>query len=774
MNLSSSFIHVIGKGCVLKSQQGSENSQSDAIVAEQGYVDKLFGKLDAEVLRANERLRQVMLHVDPSNPDAEALVRRETEYHSLNQKIDRLNIAQLGLVFGRIDVYTESTDLIDNPLPGQPHVDRRYIGRMGLDDKDDDYRTLLLDWRAPLARPFYLATTANPENVYARRHIRTRGRTVIGIDDEFLSGDQATEITSITSASSVVSESALYRAMQEARTGHMTSIVETIQREQDQIIRDETRGVMVVEGGPGTGKTAVALHRIAYLLYTWRDHLAKSGVLIIGPNRTFLDYISRVLPELGETGVVLSTVGDLYPTISGNAFESILTREVKGSEEMVTILSRTVKSYQMVPPDAQEIIIDGNIELTIPSRIIKTARTRARRTRRPHDEAQPLFKEALVEQLTSILAQKIGSDPLGGANLLSAADRAQLHDDLLEDPNVEKLVHDYWPVLEPEQVLADLLEDPLAIAQAAFDYDEETQAALLRPPHSPWAPSDAALLDELAILLGIPDPETQRAEEEAQWRAQIEEAQDALEILMGSSNTDLDDESDAEILSAHDVIDAETLAKRQEVRDVRTTAQRAQEDHLWAYGHVIIDEAQELTPMEWRMVMRRSPSRWMTLVGDTSQTGSPAGVDSWAETLSPFVKHRFRTHHLTVNYRTPREIMDVANRILACYSPESEPSTAIRESGNPVQFLPLETDSIAIARALRKSDPDRLTAIIAADNAVREGILGVSNIKGLEFDHVIVEDPQRIVGSSPQGWQDLFVALTRATQSLTVIGELPI
>ncbi|VTQ73059.1 Helicase [Corynebacterium pseudotuberculosis] len=164
----------------------------------------------------------------------------------------------------------------------------------------------------------------------------------------------------------------------------------------------------------------------------------------------------------------------------------------------------------------------------------------------------------------------------------------------------------------------------------------------------------------------------------------------------------------------------------------------------------------------------------MTLVGDTSQTGSPAGVDSWAETLSPFVKHRFRTHHLTVNYRTPREIMDVANRILACYSPESEPSTAIRESGNPVQFLPLETDSIAIARALRKSDPDRLTAIIAADNAVREGILGVSNIKGLEFDHVIVEDPQRIVGSSPQGWQDLFVALTRATQSLTVIGELPI
>ncbi|AIU32596.1 helicase [Corynebacterium ulcerans] len=782
-----------GKGCVLKSQQGAENSQrhdprgssnttephastpdnnqADAVIAEQGYVDKLFGKLDAEVLRANERLREVMLHVDPSNPDAEALVRRETEYHSLNQKIDRLNLAQLGLVFGRIDVYSESTDAIDNPVPGQPHVDRRYIGRMGLDDRDDDYRTLLLDWRAPLARPFYLATTANPENVCARRHIRTRGRTVTGVDDELLSGNQSAEATA---ASNVVSEAALYRAMHEARTGHMTSIVETIQREQDQIIRDETRGVMVVEGGPGTGKTAVALHRIAYLLYTWRDHLAKTGVLIIGPNRTFLDYISRVLPELGETGVVLSTVGDLYPTVSGHASEPILTREIKGSEEMVTILSRTVKNYQTVPQDSQEIIIDGNIELTVRPSLIKAARTRARRTRRPHNEAQPLFKEALVEQLTAVLAQKIGADPLGGVNLLSAADRAQLHDDLLDDPSVEKLVHTYWPALEPEQVLTALLEDPMVIAQSAFDYDEETQAALLRPAHSPWASSDAALLDELAVLLGIPDPETQRAEEDAQWRAQIEEAQDALEILTGSSNTDLDDESDAEILSAHDVIDAETLAKRQEVRDVRTTAQRAQEDHLWAYGHVIIDEAQELTPMEWRMVMRRSPSRWMTLVGDTSQTGSPAGVDSWADTLSPFVKHRFRTHHLTVNYRTPREIMDVANRVLACYSPESEPSTALRESGNPVHFLPLGSDSIAIARSLQESDPERLTAIIAADDATREGVLGVSDIKGLEFDHVIVEDPHHIIEASPQGWQDLFVSLTRATQSLTVIGELPI
>lgn len=737
---------------------------------EQAYVDKLFGKLDEEVVAANQRLNDVMLHVDPANPDAEALVRRETEYHALNEKIDRLNIAQLGLVFGRIDVTTQRTDLIDNLVAGTDNVDRRYIGRMGLDDRQNDYRTLLLDWRAPLARPFYLATTAHPEGVLHRRHIRTQGRSVVGVDDEVLSGVSAESAHS--ERADVVSETALYRAMCSARTDHMHSIVETIQREQDDIIRDPTRGVMVVEGGPGTGKTAVALHRVAYLLYTWRDQLAKTGVLIVGPNRSFLDYISRVLPELGETGVVLSTVGDLYPGISGTAVEDSLAREIKGSEEMVTVLRRLVQEYQQIPSEPFTIKIDG-LELTVTPDIVKKARTRARRSRRPHNEARPLFTEHLTELLSHQMADLIGADPMGGKNLLSAADIAQLHDELLEESVVAEIVDEYWPQLTPQDTLTSLLESQNMISTVAYDYDEETQEALWRQQGSPWAASDAALLDELAVIIGVPDPEKERAEQEKAWREQIKDAQDALEILTGSANTDLDDESDAEILSAHDVIDAETLARRQEVRDIRSTAQRAREDLAWAYVHVIVDEAQELTPMEWRMVMRRCPSRWMTLVGDTAQTSSPAGVDSWAEALEPFVSGRYVTHHLTINYRTPAEIMEWANKVLHVFAPDAVGSTALRQSGTPVRFENSDAHAIEIAQKLRQDDPSRLTAIIGPDSMANNEIFGVSDIKGLEYDHVVVTNPIDIVNGSPQGWQDLYVALTRATQSLCIIGDLP-
>lgn len=752
----------------------TDNPMMDAAISEeQSYVDTLFQRLDDEVNRSNERLADVMKDVDPNNPDPEALVRRETEYHGLNQKLDRLNLAQLGLVFGRIDVETEAQDR-DNPVPGNPELDRRYIGRMGLDDRDDDYRTLLLDWRAPMARPFYLATTVQPEGVHMRRHIRTRGRTVTGIDDEVLSGDAATALNQ----SGVGSESALHTALQAARTGHMTNIVETIQREQDEIIRDTTRGVMVVQGGPGTGKTAVALHRVAYLLYTWREQLAKSGVLIIGPNKTFLEYISRVLPELGETGVVLSTIGELYPGINPAGQEDLLTREIKGSGEMSGILSEAVKAYQMLPEDPVEVTVDG-IMITIDAKTVAKSRTRARRSRQPHNLARPIFREHLVEQLSHQMAQTIGADPLGGRNLLSAADIDQLHDDLLDDVPLISVIDGFWPELSPHQVLTDLLTDRERINTAAAGYDEETLKALWRAPGSPWAPSDAALLDELATLIGLPDPDEAREEAEKKWRQQIEDAQEVLDVLSSSQSSDIDDDAeidpDAEILSAFDIIDAETLAQRQTVRDVRSTAERAQADHKWAYGHVIVDEAQELSPMEWRMVFRRSPSRWMTLVGDIAQTGSPAGVDDWAESLEPFIKNRFRHHELTVNYRTPSEIMVVANEILAHINPEMSPATAIRDSDREVAYVSADTDVNKLKETLLAEDPDRITAVISSRAGFIEGEnhYVVDDIKGLEFDHVIVVDPKGIIEESPQGLQDLYVAVTRATQTLTVVGELP-
>ena len=716
---------------------------------EQAYVDTLFAHLDAEVARAQARLEEVQRDVDPDNPDSDALVRRETEYHGLNAKLDALNVAETGLVFGRIDV---AEDDPENPVPGRADLERRYIGRMGIDDREDNYRTLLLDWRAPLARPFYLATTAHPEGVETRRNIRMRGRTVTAVDDEVLSGDSA-ESTS----AGVGSEAALRRAMNEARTGHMRSIVETIQREQDEIIRDPTRGVMVVQGGPGTGKTAVALHRIAYLLYTWREQLTRTGVLVVGPNTTFLEYISRVLPELGETGVVLSTVDQLVPGFTPAGSGSTAGREVKGSIEMVTILKRAVQAYETVPDAPVRLTFDG-VPVDATPQMVKVARTRARRSRRPHNQARAHFAEHLTQLLAEALARRIGEDPLGGTNLLSDADVDQLHDDLADDPQVQRLIDAHFPELEPVEVLDALLTSKDAIAEVAGDYDDYTRAALDRAPGSPFSHADTALVDELAVLIGTVDPEEQRRKEEEEWRELVAEAEGALDVLASSESTDNDDDQfEAEILSAADVIDAETLASRQRETDTRSTAQRARADQTWAYGHVIVDEAQELSPMEWRMVFRRCPSRWMTLVGDTAQTSSPAGVDDWTAALDPFVGERFRLHELTVNYRTPKEIADYAAEILAHIDPQAVVPQAIRASGVPVQFVP---DLEALEhRAAREG----LTAVIDAEN--------VGDMKGLEFDHVVVVEPDKIIEASPQGWQDLYVAVTRATQTLTVVGE---
>lgn len=716
---------------------------------EQAYVDTLFAHLDAEVARAQTRLEEVQRDVDPDNPDSDALVRRETEYHGLNAKLDALNVAETGLVFGRIDVVEDDPE---NPVPGRPDLERRYIGRMGIDDREDNYRTLLLDWRAPLARPFYLATTAHPEGVESRRNIRMRGRTVTAVDDEVLSGDSA-EPTS----AGVGSEAALRRAMNEARTGHMRSIVETIQREQDEIIRDPTRGVMVVQGGPGTGKTAVALHRVAYLLYTWREQLTRTGVLVVGPNATFLEYISRVLPELGETGVVLSTVDQLVPGFTPGGNDSSAAREVKGSIEMVTILKRAVQAYETVPDAPVRLTFDG-VPIDATPQMVKAARTRARRSRRPHNQARAHFAEHLTQLLAEALARRIGEDPLGGTNLLSDADVDQLHDDLADDPQVQRLIDAHFPELEPAEVLDALLTSKDTIAEVAGDYDDYTRAALYRVPGSPFSHADTALVDELAVLIGTVDPEEQRRKEEEEWRELVAEAEGALDVLASSESTDNDDDQfEAEILSAADVIDAETLASRQRETDTRSTAQRARADQTWAYGHVIVDEAQELSPMEWRMVFRRCPSRWMTLVGDTAQTSSPAGVDDWSAALEPFVGERFRLHELTVNYRTPKEIADYAAEILAHIDPQAVVPQAIRASGVPVQFVPdLEALEHRTAR-------EGLTTVIDAEN--------VGDMKGLEFDHVVVVEPGKIIEASPQGWQDLYVAVTRATQTLTVVGE---
>lgn len=768
-------------------------SLTDDIAAEQRYLDDLLERVDQAREKLEQRLKAVRLEADIDDP--QGLMVRDREARDIAQRLDSYSAAEVGLMFGRIDVEDAEAE---NPVPGNEHLDRRYIGRIGLHDDDEQMRTLLMDWRAPLARPFYLATTLRPDGVHTRRHITTRGRTVRSVADEQLSTTAGpTDAVGTGPRGGVAKEEALLDAVNRARTAYMQDIVETIAAEQDAIIRAAHRGVTVVQGAPGTGKTAVALHRAAYLLYTWREQLDNTGVLIIGPNDRFLSYISQVLPSLGETGVVLATPGTLLPNLHTVPETNLLAREVKGSAEMLTILADAIKTYQTVPEDSIDISIDGlNVQLT--PKMVRAARTRARRSRKPHNHARAAFLDHGLNALAEALGESIGADPLGGENLLGKGDIATLREELGADPTVVDALGQFWPELHPTQVLERLYADPAAIA---VDYDEDTWRGLAPHPSGEWTDADAPLIDELIDMLGYVSDEETAAEEREQWLEKITEAQEALDILTGSASQDLDDGFAPEVLMAYDVIDAETLAARQRVRDHRTTAERAAADSRWAFGHVIVDEAQELSEMAWRMVFRRSPNKWMTLVGDPAQTGNPGGVDSWAEALSPFVADRWQLHQLTVNYRTPKDVADLAAPLLHEIDPSQPSPLALRESGTGVRYAKAATGAelgskvqATVEQARKLTGESGLIGVITADPARLEHVVteqaaeqseahkaGVEVVlvdtaaaKGLEFDEVILVEPADIVESSPQGLNDLYVAMTRATQGLTVVHARPL
>jgi DNA helicase IV len=653
---------------------------------EQGYVSMLYETLDAARARAAEDLR--LTHGGPTTGTDQAATERESFARTYAGRHDQLLTVERGLCFGRIDSVGGETS---------------YIGRIGL--FDDEYDPLLLDWRAPVAEPFYRATTQVPMGVLRRRHIRLTGRTVTAVDDDILDLAALADQDS----TSLIGEGALFASLSAHRTGRMSEIVATIQAEQDEVVRAALPGVLVVQGGPGTGKTVVALHRAAYLLYTHREQLARRGVLLVGPNATFLRYIEQVLPSLGETEVVLSTIGQLLPGVVATATESPAASRIKGRAEMVDVIARAV---------------------------------RAARRDRSRD-------------------------------------------------------------LTPERLLTLLWSSPERLAAAAPDLSAADRDALQRRPGSPWTRADVALLDEAAELLG----DTEAVVRERR-RAAVERAAEDAEHLAYTHATV---ESGLAVGSLTiDPLDVQPfiamMAERTRHREATgTIADRAAADRTWQFGHVIVDEAQELSPMEWRMLMRRCHRRSMTLVGDLAQSGSDAGVRSWADLLEAYAPGRWRTAELTVNYRTPAEIMAVAGDVLAAIDPTATPpvsarSTEVAPWGRHVSEHDLVSAVLeAVAAEQTATGDGRLAVLVpgsryaeltdlvsAALPGVAHGsdptlldagtvILTVDQSKGLEFDSVLIADPAAILRESPRGWSDLYVAVTRATQRLGVIAveELP-
>jgi len=729
-------------------------SRTEEIAREQELVRVLYARLDELRDQARARLEDIRRRGASGTPQARS--ERDAFAALYEDRLAQLEGVEPGLCFGRLDL-----------IAG----DRLHVGRIGLADEGHD--TLLVDWRAPAAEPFYRATPTEPYGVTRRRQLRTKGRVVIDVEDDVFDVEGLTDADRDTLGGG----GALLAALGEARTGRMRDIVATIQAEQDRVIRSEPAGVLVVQGGPGTGKTAVALHRAAYLLYTHRDRLARTGVLVIGPGPTFMRYIEQVLPSLGETGVVLSTVEGLVPDVQATGTEPVEVAALKADLRMAELLERAVADRQRVP-DVDVVVGFEEHELVLTPHDIATARKRARRSPHRHNRARYAFAKQLLRLLVGRLAE---IDP-------ELARERWVVRQLMSSEDFRTVVDRAWPRLSAPDFVRELLTAPVLTRIADDLLTAPERASLVRAAEAPWTAADVPLIDEAWALLGDPDEVLRAAGERRRLAADREYAREVVAAsgLRGQVNAD-------------------QLAQRYAgSATLGVLADRAANDPDWEFGHVIVDEAQELSPMAWRMLARRCPLRSMTVVGDIAQASAPWSARSWAEVLDPVAPDRWRVEELTVNYRTPSEVMAVAADVLAEVDPQAESPSSVRDSGErPVAFEVVDGDPAAAAASVAAAlgnqvaggtvavvaAEDRYGAVVAAcrrrfGDAVGTGaagldariaVLSVAETKGLEFDGVVLVEPAGWIAAGDRGLRDLYVALTRPTQRLAVVhtGALP-
>ncbi len=729
------------------------------IATEQAHLDRLYDRIDQLSDSADRQLRRVRAAGSTGTPQARS--ERDSFAQTLEQRLAQLRNVQDRLCFGRLDLLTG---------------ERHHIGRLGLSDEHQE--KLLVDWRAPVAAPFYQATPAAPAGVLLRRHLTTRGRTVTGLDDEVMDLDAIGE----DQRAALHGEGALMAAVRAPRTGRMGDIVATIQGEQDRIVRDELSGVLVVQGGPGTGKTAVALHRAAYLLFTHRQRLERSGVLVVGPGPLFLRYIEQVLPSLGESGVVMATPGTLFPSVEARGDDTDAVAAVKGDVRMAAFLARAVSDRQRLPEDDVDLKI-GSHRIVLTRSAVAASRARARATGAPHNEARVTFVKDVLRHLAGQLAESMGQT-------LSEDLRAELDTDLRDTRDVRVTLNLLWMPLSPTRFLADLLATPSRRESAGGALGADERAVLQRERGAAWTLSDVPLLDEVAELLGD-DGEAARAQahHDRQERAtQLEYARGVLEMT-GDRAPGVSVDMLADQFSATGA--------------ARSVVERAAADRTWAFGHLVVDEAQELSPMMWRLLARRCPARSWTVVGDLAQRGSVAGAGSWAGALDAVAEGRWRVRELSVSYRTPARVMAVADAmareaglpvtpVVSVREGQDDPMAHRRPAGDPaavvavVQRLLQDAAEGTLAVVAPTAEVAALTA--ALDQALpgqvgdghrralsaRVSVLAPEEVKGLEFDDVVVVEPAIVIEASSRGRSDLYVALSRPTRRLVVVHHRPL
>jgi DNA helicase IV len=722
---------------------------------ERTYVRTLYSRLDA--LRDESRIELERVQHGASGGTHQARTERDAFARLYEDRIAQLGEVEERLAFGRLE--------LDSGI-------HRYIGRIGL--RDAEQQPILLDWRVPQASAFYQATAATPLGARARRHLTTSGRDVVRIEDEVFDAQLLTD-----DEIELQGEGALLAALRAERTGRMSDIVATIQAEQDRIIRSEIAGVLVVQGGPGTGKTAVALHRAAYLLYSHRDRLRTSGVLIVGPSPSFLQYIEAVLPSLGETGVVLASVGQLYPGVETTIEDVPEVAALKGEAQLADLIARAVRSRQIVPSRPQVLDVNGE-KLTLDPHIVQHAMAAAQRSRKPHNIARQQFQKSVLQTLTTQLAAQLRSH----GNTVDDGDTGWLREDLRGSYDVKVALNTAWLPLTPEKLLQDLYARPVWLESLTPDWTPAQRALLRRDRQEPFTVSDVPLLDEAAELLGEFDAvgDAQKKERKQQFKRDVQNAEQAIK------NMGVEGLVNAEDLAAGF---GETVARG-------TTAERAAADREWTYGHIVVDEAQELSPMQWRLLRRRCPLRSFTIVGDVAQASAAAAAPDWERALRSLTPE-FRLEELTVNYRTPAQITESAESMAHAHGLAVTKSRAVRDSEWPVDTVIVDRDDL-LAAVVDVVDEDReldsrgTLAVIApphlvdaqyAQLAARFGasvglaargltraiaVLNPQQAKGLEFDSVVIVEPADILRGSSRGVGALYVAMTRPTQRLHLVG----
>lgn len=712
------------------------------------------------------------------------LIEREVQMGTALHRLDHLSIGDQPLFFGRID-----------RLPHDERTaERWHIGRIAV--SDEQLNPLVVDWRAPVAEAFYRATGVEPLGLARRRHISIRQQQVTGVEDEYFT-DEAGELAlpddEVRAATSdglvdgglaLGGPGALLAALGRARTGRMGDIVATIQGEQDRIIRAPRTGILLVQGGPGTGKTAVALHRAAYLLYTHRADLEKQGVLVVGPNPLFLNYIENVLPSLGESGVTLATVAGLVTNVTVRASESEELDRLKGDARMARVVARAVRTRERGLSHDVEIPL-GRAILIVTVADMADVVERGRRRPGNHNSR----RSAVSRELALRLAQRYHARFSASGDGVSVEDLAE---QIRSSVEFKLLVQRIWPRLTGQELLHDLFSKPALLKVAGKGILSDDDIALLQRARSasfeeiPWTKADAALIDEARVILGPRKRPGAKA-----------------------SRTDLGVELD----SYSGEIRAAALREYERLR--REAEPELDEAEFQTFGHIVIDEAQDLSPMELRVIKRRDLTGSMTIVGDMGQATTPGSSSSWDSLLEQLEPRTAPMRvDLSVSYRTPEEVLDFAAPTLRAAAVGLEPPRPVRRAGVEPRVVRCAPNELAasvaatVAEELAAVAPGRVaviaprTRVAAVTRALQEAgldavdprdddprglgadlvVVAAEGANGLEFDAAIVVEPGEIVargaldGSpTPRGLRTLYVSMTRPTRRLTLVasGVLP-